>query len=466
MLGQLPPRHRLALPLVGNALSLMRDPIAFQRRGHAAYGPVFAARVFSHRLTLVDPLGAPALLEQVLRAPTDELSIIEAYKELVGRIIRPEIFVETDKQLREGLSVKHINLHIGPTAVATPVLIAGRLGGERGEIDGLQFCNDAVFHVIAHYLLGPAAAERSGQELARLLHVLESDFSVLGMLLPIETPSARRRSAAFDRMMAIIEDEVRRRLCEGGEHADFLQFVIDDMRASERLASPEGLLWRPVPGRTPAASEGLRSLALRVLGAVFGAHTNTAMTVAACMIDLLEHPHERARVLEEVDALGREAPLDLAAMRKLVRLHRAMNETMRRFSTGGIWRRVMRPLELGEHHIPVGTLVGTSMGLVNLDPRRYLDPLAYRPDRYESMTTDAYQSPPVGSTPLQFGSFGSGRNLCSGRPLAYTMLALVLVTLLRDYEWTLLAKPRRWFPLMTAGMARPIGALRLAYRRR
>lgn len=69
---------------------------------------------------------------------------------------------------------------------------------------------------------------------------------------------------------------------------------------------------------------------------------------------------------------------------------------------------------------------------------------AYRPDRHETMSTDAYQSPPVGSTPLQFGSFGSGRNLCSGRPLAYTMLGLVLVTLLRDYEWTLLAKPRRW----------------------
>jgi hypothetical protein len=46
------------------------------------------------------------------------------------------------------------------------------------------------------------------------------------------------------------------------------------------------------------------------------------------------------------------------------------------------------------------------------------------------------------------------------------MLGLVLVTLLRDYEWTLLAKPRRWFTLMTAGMARPIGSLRLGFRRR
>jgi cytochrome P450 len=270
------------------------------------------------------------------------------------------------------------------------------------------------------------------------------------MLFPIETPSARRRSAAFDRMLEIIEDEARRRLAEGGEHADFLQFVIDDMRANDRFATADGFRW----------------LSLRVLGTVFGAHTNTAMTVAACLVDLLDHPEEHARVLEELDALPREAPLDLAALRKLVRLYRAMNETMRRFSTGGIWRKAMQGFALGDYHLPAGSLIGTSMGLVNLDPTRYPDPYAYRPNRYETMSTDAYQSPPVGSTPLQFGSFGSGRNLCSGRPLAYTFLGLVLVTLLRDYEWTLLAKPRRWFTLMTAGMARPIGPLRLAYRRR
>lgn len=428
----------------------MRDPMAFQRRGHAQYGPVFSARVFGHELVFVDPIGAPELLEQVVRAPTEELSLIEAYKQLVGRIIKPELFVDTDKQLREGLSVKHINLHVGPTAAATPELIARRLGGERGEIDGLQFCNDAVFQVIAHYLLGPEAAERSGPELARLLHVLESDFSVLGMLLPIETPSARRRTTAFDRLLEIIEDEVRRRLAAPGEHADFLQFVIDDLRASGREATPEGF----------------RSLSLRMLGTVFGAHTNTAMTVATCMIDLLEHPHERALVLDELDALPRDAALDLGAMRKLVRLHRAINETLRRYGTGGIWRKTMQALELGGHRVREGSLVGTSMGLVNLDPARYPDPLAYRPARYEPMSTDAYQSPPVGSTPLQFGAFGSGRNLCSGRPLAYTMLGLVLVTLLRDYEWTLHAKPRRWFTLMTAGLARPIGPLRLGYRRR
>ncbi|WP_434428213.1 hypothetical protein [Nannocystis pusilla] len=56
--------------------------------------------------------------------------------------------------------------------------------------------------------------------------------------------------------------------------------------------------------------------------------------------------------------------------------------------------------------------------------------------------------------------------MCSGRPLAYAMLAAILVPLLRDYEWEVVARPRRWFTLLTGGLSRPIGGLTLRYRRR
>ena len=34
-----PPRHRFALPLVGHAFGIMRNPVEFQRPGHKRYGP-------------------------------------------------------------------------------------------------------------------------------------------------------------------------------------------------------------------------------------------------------------------------------------------------------------------------------------------------------------------------------------------------------------------------------------------
>lgn len=375
------------------------------------------------------------------------MRLVAAYKHLVGRILGPDLFTELDKPMRDGLSVKYVGRHVGPTVAFVPSVLERRLTGDGGTVDGLRFANDAVLHVIAHYVLGHEGAERHAASLAAAMHVLESDFSVLGMMLPIETASARRRRAAFDRMLAIAMDEVRLRLAGRGVGDDFLQFVVENP-----------------PGR--ASEEDVRRLGLRVLGVMFGAHTNTAMSVISTLSDLVEHPTELAAVQAEIAALPAAAPLDLTAMRALVRLHRAINESFRLRSNGGIWRMAMSDVRLGGHLLREGTVIGASMGLVNLDASRYTEPLAYRPGRFESMSTDGYQSPSVGSTPLQFGAFGTGRGLCSGRPLAYAMLAAILVPLLRDYEWRVVARPRRWLTLLTGGLSRPVGRLTLAYRRR
>lgn len=438
--------RRLSFPVLGNALGVMRDPIGFQRDGHRRLGPVFGASVFGTRLTFVDPIGAPELFERVVRAPREQLSMVEAYKDLVGRILGTELFVELDKTMQEGLSARYVTHHVGPTLRFVPSLLARRLAAEQGTLDGLRFANDVVLHAIAHYVLGREAADRHADELAAAMHVLESDFSVLGMMLPIETASARRRSAALEQMIVRCMDEVRTRLARGGgsPEDDFLAFVLS---------------------RSEGQAE-LRELGLRALGVMFGAHTNTAMTTIATLTDLVEHPDELARVREEIDALPRDTPLQPSDFKSLVRLHRAINECLRLRSNGGIWRKALVDFSLDRHTLPAGTLLGASMGLVHLDEQRYADARAFHPARYESLQTDGYQSPSVVSTPLQFGAFGTGRALCSGRPLAYAMLAGLLVPLLRDYDWQIIARPSRWFTVLTGGLARPIGGLQLRWRRR
>jgi cytochrome P450 len=443
----LPPRHRFALPFVGNALGIMRDPIAFQRRGHALYGPLFSVRVFGFDLTFVDPIGAPEMLEHIVRAPSEQYSIVAAYQHLLGKILPREVLIESSKAMREGLSVRYVRQHVDSMAELVGRLLGQWLQGSAGMLDGLRFCNDVVLHMVTHYVLGREAVDRCGEELATAIHVLESDYSVIGMMLPIETASARRRSDAYARMLELVEGEVRRRLSEGGEHDDCLQCMIDELRQA-------------------GSADDVHQLALRALGLIFGAHTNTAMAAASTLCDLLEHPEDLVRVRAEIAALPSEAPFDLAAMRTLEHLHRVINESLRLRANGGIWRMVMSDTILGGRRLPAGTVIGSSMGLVNLDPNRYAEPGEYRPSRFMPMTTDGYQSPSVGSTPLQFGAFGTGRSLCSGRPLAYAMLALVLVPLLRDFDWSLVAKPGRWYTVLTAGQARPIGELRLSWRRR
>lgn len=444
-----PPREHGWIPGVGSALGVMRSPTEFQRRGHDRHGPVFSTVVLGNSLVFVDPVGAPEVFERMVKAPADQLSVTEAYKVLVGRILGTEIFIDINKELRTGLSQSYVKQYLGRTAQYAEQLIERRLPAARGRVDALEFTNSVIFNVIAYYVVGHTVTEQHGDEMARLMHLVESDYSVMGMLLPIETGSARRRSAAFERLLTMIQAEVDRRIDEHEDHDDYMQYCIRSV-----LGDGED---------TPAAR---RELALRILGILFGAHTNTAMSAATVLLDLVDHPDQMRRVQEEIAALRSNDPLDLAALRTLEHLHRAINETLRLRSTGGIWRRAQRPIELGGYQLPTGQLLGATMGMVNLDPKLYPDPLTYRPSRYERMQTDALQSPPVGSTPLRFGAFGTGRHLCSGRPLAYTFLGITLVPLLRDYAWTVIERPRRWFELMTAGLCRPLGSMTLGYQRR
>lgn len=313
--------------------------------------------------------------------------------------------------------------------------------GDGGEIDVLDHANALVMHMACRYVCGERIAPERCDELARLLHLVESDFSVAGMLLPIQTPSMRRRRAARDRIVAIFEDQVRRAAAEGTADPDGYMFaVLDD------------ILGR---ARTAATRATIRAAAVAIMGAVFGAHTNTAISLAVSLADLLEHPPVLAELeREQAEVLGGALP-DLGALCRMPLLLRAINESMRLHGNGGLWRLTRRPVQMGGHTIAAGALVGSSMGLVNLDGAVYRDPNRYGPSRYAEMAVDDLQSPPVKDR--RFGAFGLGRHLCPGRRLAYTMVGVALTVLLREYRITVVRRPHAWLSLMTAGMARPVG---------
>jgi cytochrome P450 len=296
-----------------------------------------------------------------------------------------------------------------------------------------------VMHMACRFVCGDMDPARC-DELAELFHLLESDFSIAGMFLPMETRSMKRRKAARDRILAIFEDEVRRAATEGTSDPDGYM---------------EAVLRQSVRDRSAPTSDEIRLAGLAVMGAVFGAHTNTAITYAASLADLLEHPQVLAPIEAEIAGVLGDAPLDLAALCRMPLLLRAMNESMRLHGNGGLWRMTMRDVEIAGHTVKKGSLVGTSMGLVNLDETHYRDATRYDPDRYTTMVVDDLQSPPPKER--RFGVFGIGRHLCPGRRLAYTMVGTALVVLLREYSLDVVSKPRGWFTLLTAGMARPLG---------
>ncbi|MDC0676166.1 cytochrome P450 [Sorangium atrum] len=439
--GAGPPRLGVIVPGIGTAIALLADPTELQRAGHEALGDVFTLSLFGLPLTFV---GGKDAAERFIDAG-EELNLVDAYRRLAGRILGEDLFVEVQPHVLRALSGASVRRQSGPLADFTARFLRGRLA-RVGEIDALALANDLVLHMACRFVCGDAISEALCDELARQFHILESELNLTGFFLPIETPSARRRKQARERIISIFTSEVRRVAAEGG-------------------ADPEGYLHAVIKSSlgdepTAATAEQLRNAALAVMGAVLGAHTNTAMSLAASLSELLEHPRALAAVLEEQSRVLQDGQaLDLGALCRMPVLLRSINESLRLHGNGGLWRLSRRPVELGGHVIPAGSLIGMSMGLVNGDSSFYHDPARYEPERYCDMKTDAFQSPAVKDR--RFGAFGLGHHVCPGRTLAYTMLGIALTVLLRDFRIEVLRRPRAWLDLMMGGMARPVGQLRI-----
>lgn len=103
----------------------------------------------------------------------------------------------------------------------------------------------------------------------------------------------RRRIQARQQILAIFEEEVRRRLAATDADSDYMRTIIDG-QVGARVSE--------------CSAEKLRLAALSVMGIIFGAHTNTAMALAASLLDLLQHPQHLEAVLTEQAAVLAEAP--------------------------------------------------------------------------------------------------------------------------------------------------------------
>lgn len=437
----LPPHMPSLLPVIGSSLALMRGPTQFQRAGHAKFGPVFSATVLGLELTFVDH---GALLGRVLAASSEEYNLVAAYRQMLARLLGEELFLDAPPEAMRGLGTQTLRRQTPALCRFLEDMISARVPVADAQVDLLGLCNTLALHASCWYVCGAAVPEATRDELAGLFHVLESDYSVFGSLTPIETPSVRRRVAARTRVLEIFRAEVRRRLAAPGDNSDYLQSLLD--------------VYAPQHGG-PATEAQIEKAALGVMGLVFGAHTNTAVALAAVLLDLHERPALLAAVREEQARVLGDRPLDLEALTRLPVLFRAINETLRLRSNGGVWRKLLKPTELGGYTLPAGTLVGSMMGLINSDEQIYARPCEYAPERYASMQTDSFQCPSVGAHDPQFGAFGAGRHVCPGRALAYVILGAGVTLLLRSRRFSVTHKPRMWFDLMTAGLARPIGKL-------
>ncbi|XP_056167901.1 xanthotoxin 5-hydroxylase CYP82C4-like [Syzygium oleosum] len=85
---------------------------------------------------------------------------------------------------------------------------------------------------------------------------------------------------------------------------------------------------------------------------------------------------------------------------------------------------------IGGYHVPVGTRLLLNISKLHRDPRVWLTPLEFRPERFLTMHKDL----DVRGQNFEYLPFGSGRRMCPGMSLALQVLHIALATLLHSFE--------------------------------
>lgn len=430
-----------SLPLVGNALGLSLDPLSFQSRLHARLGPVFSARLFGRSLIFVDTAHDVRLGEQFFGATEDELDVIGAYRGLLGRLLGEDLFVPIEPELRASLTGRYARRRLPGSVKASLAHFQAQVEYSP-TIDLERTCSDMVLRLLIEFLMGGEFSEDEKSRLCDAFDLIENDYSVLGMLSPIATPAFCRRVKATQSARELVLTAIHRRLGRSDPTDDLLQHLLTRGRVS---------------AGGPLDGETIETTCLQIVGMVFAGHTNTAMTLALCLTELVKRSDLMTRVRQEV--LRGFAGGTAAQPPSIV--YRVISECVRLHSLGSCWRRAVCDQELGGFQILDGQYVGTSLGRINLDPIRFEAPTNFDVDRGLPPSGKRRENPSLHVDPIAAAGFGAGRHICPGRSLAQSMLAGLLSTLVQKYDWTLESQPAGWYPLLFPGVARPIGSSRM-----
>lgn len=144
---------------------------------------------------------------------------------------------------------------------------------------------------------------------------------------------------------------------------------------------------------------------------------------------LLNHPEVMQKAFAEIDAVvGQDHLLDETDVPKLSHLRNIINETFRLFPPAPL----LLPHESSMDctvcgfHVPKGTMLLVNIWSINRDPKLWVEPTKFMPERFESVEEgEGYKLLP----------FGAGRRACPGASLAKRVIGLTLGALIQNFEW-------------------------------
>lgn len=441
------------LPLIGNALSMARDPLGMFVTLRRNYDRVVRISLGGrHQYIVFQPEDAKHVLQENNR-----------------NYVRSPAFMVLKRFLGEGLLTSDGDFWRKQRRLAQPAfhrqkitLLAETMVQESAAwVEQLRRLNlskpvnisqsymDVTMHIVCKTLFSTSVDRR----LDGLSHSLET-LNVLAnktLLSPIKlprtwpTPNNIRYNRAKAHVDSLIYEFIHTRKQTGERRDDLLDMLM--------YAKAEDIDDAPDAG-------GMSELQLRdeCVTLFTAGHETTAVSMAWLTYLLAQHPDVVAKLRAEADtALGEPAQSvadglpPVAAFRTMPYSLQVVQEALRLYPPAwAMSRMALNDDQIGPYRIPKGDTVIVSPYLLHHDPTNWPDPERFDPDRFaEGRDKDrpAYAYLP----------FGGGPRLCIGNQFALMEMQILLTLFIRTFDFQLVnAASIRPKPLITLRPNRPI----------
>ena len=410
-----PARLPRALPLVGHALHLLRDPWTFLTAARPL-GGVVGIRIGPRPAYLVND---PALIRRVLVGEAKKFDKGVQFEKMRPILGNGLVTAEGQEHLTHRRLVQPAFHHSRIAGYATVMrelsleMTASWRDGGRIELDRqlTQLALKIVGKTLFSTKLGTEAINEVLRSMPVFLHgIAKRAMAPTRLLEKLPTRENRRFDEANRRLHEVVDRMIAEYRRAGVDHGDMVSMLL----LARDEATGEGL------GDAQVRDEAITMLL---------AGSETTSTLLSWIFHVLgQRPDLESALRAEVDEVLGDGPVTVERIGRLAYTRRLVTEALRVYPPAWlITRRTNEPVTLGGVALPAGASILFSPYSLHRDPTFYPDPDRFDPDRWLPERAKDVPRP-------AFVPFGAGNRQCIGEGFAWTEAMVVLATVTRHWH--------------------------------